>query len=62
MNPVEFLAVQPFAPLSGQSGQKNNSELNTTNGTQYRTETFQPAIEPLATILDSALRSDGNRH
>jgi hypothetical protein len=43
MNPIEFLAVQPFAPLSGRSGQKNNSELNSTIDTPHRTEGFQRA-------------------
>ena len=43
MNPVEFLPVQPFAPLSGHSGQKNNSELNSTIDTPHRTEGFQRA-------------------
>ena len=43
MKPLDFLPVQPFAPLSGQSGQKNNSELNSTIDTPHRTEGFQRA-------------------
>jgi len=54
MKPLDFLPVQPFAPLSGQSGQKNNSELNSTIDTPHRTEGFQRAAGHWTVVYEKA--------